>query len=572
MLRVGVIMYQTSFTKGQELVAERMVRELRRLGYEAFLITSQYHDWEPVVEAEEIAKRGGYLHTYDPELQIPVIRVAGWKSTWPPRRIFFSDFVAILQRIVEDLKLDVLITHSTLWNGPEDVAKFVAWRRGMAREGVPQDEVLFCHMSHYQEPTDDRYFLEERSFRKTWNEASLPRVLAEADLVLCTTPLEAEAMARLGVPKEKCFLFPGGIDADALEGSSEELWQKLPRSKKIVSYLGTIEERKNVLAVLKVAQELSDFKELHFVIAGRPEGEYGEKVRQEAQKLSNVTYLGPISDEEKAELIRSAHANIILSRSEALGLVQLEHLYAGVPVVTSGVGGQAWLIRHGQNGFVVKGPDDIKGAAEALLKLARDRRLWSKMSRNARASVKHFTLTELTLRLAKRLLQLYEERSAGAKKGIAPKEKVLEAWVRGGERVIATTERLILQRGARVLSVPYSSILSIRRAMKPRWWLVGAGAALVALAILMPALPLQPTWSALLAQGLPWLARLLFVPEGLWALRVLLLGFSVPAFMGGLKKGFTVICEDGLKVFVPEAYERALRIADRLTPRELFAE
>src|SRR5947209_1590293 len=115
LLRIGVVMYQTSLTKGQELVAQRMVREFRRQGHDAFLITSIYQDNEPAVSADEVKRRGGYVHIFDRDLGIPVIRVNSDNTTWPPRRISFVDFVGILTSIVDDLKLNVIITHSTLW-------------------------------------------------------------------------------------------------------------------------------------------------------------------------------------------------------------------------------------------------------------------------------------------------------------------------------------------------------------------------------------------------------------------------------------------------------------------------
>src|SRR5439155_1473299 len=111
-------MYQTSLTKGQELVAERMVREFRRQGYDAFLIT-----------------------------------------------------------------------HSTLWNGPEEVAKFMGWRRELIASGSIHEHMLFCHMSHFQEPSDERYPLEERSYREAWNKFSLARIVKDADMLLVTTPM-----------------------------------------------------------------------------------------------------------------------------------------------------------------------------------------------------------------------------------------------------------------------------------------------------------------------------------------------------------------------------------------------
>ena len=115
-------MYQTSRSKGQELVAQRMVREFNKLGNEAYLITSVFHDGEKVVSSENLTKIGGYVYSYDEELQIPIIRVESYIAKWPPRRIVFRDFISILEKIVDKFRLDVLITHSTLWNGPEDLS------------------------------------------------------------------------------------------------------------------------------------------------------------------------------------------------------------------------------------------------------------------------------------------------------------------------------------------------------------------------------------------------------------------------------------------------------------------
>src|SRR5271155_4134389 len=297
-------MYQTSLTKGQELVAQRMVKEFRRLGHDAFLITSIYQDSEPVVDPEAVKKRGGYVHVFDRELGIPVVRVGSDGTTWPPRRISFVDFVGVLTSIVDDLKLNVIITHSTLWNGPEEVVKFVAWRRKMMEGGAPRSPLVFCHMSHFQDASDERYAIVERSYRETWNDIILPQVLAEADLVLVTTPFEAESMKKMGAKEERLFLFPGGIDDEDIATLGDEhafrAKFKLPGEAKLVSFLGTVEERKNALEVVETAKLLLTRTDTRFVIAGRAEGEYADKVREAAGKLPNVSVIGPISDEEKA--------------------------------------------------------------------------------------------------------------------------------------------------------------------------------------------------------------------------------------------------------------------------------
>ena len=188
-MRIGVIMYQTSTSKGQELVAQRMVSYFRRLGHDAYLITSIYHDGKEVISEDSIADKE-YVLIEDHELNIPIIRVGSFTSRWPPRRILFKDSIHTLERIVNEFNLTVLITHSTLWNGPEEVAKFVEWRHNIKTLGGYQDPLIFCHMSHFHEPSAGRYSIIERSFRIAWNQLSLKTVLRVADLILVVTPFE----------------------------------------------------------------------------------------------------------------------------------------------------------------------------------------------------------------------------------------------------------------------------------------------------------------------------------------------------------------------------------------------
>ncbi len=182
------------------------------MNYDAFLITSPYQDEKPVISDEELAMHAGYVYTFDESLGIPVIRVGSAPTSWPPRRASLIDFIDTLAKIVDNFKLNVLITHSTLWNGPEEILKFVEWRRNLSRDGVPKLTPIFCHMSHFQEASPDRYGVVERSFREAWNQTSLSLIVREADLVLVVSPFEKEAMKERGAAEDRCFLFPGGID------------------------------------------------------------------------------------------------------------------------------------------------------------------------------------------------------------------------------------------------------------------------------------------------------------------------------------------------------------------------
>ncbi len=508
-------MYQTSKSKGQELVAQRMVREFIKLGHKAYLITSVFHDGEKVVMPENLTKIGGYIYAEDAELQIPIIRVESYIARWPPRRIVFRDFISTLEKIVDKYELDVLITHSTLWNGPEEVAKFVEWRRYMKDIGGYQDPLVFCQMSHFQEPTPKRYSLTELSFRTAWNRLTLPQIFSTANLIIVVTPLEKEAKVKMGADPEKCFLFPGGVDDEVflryanadVRGFVKGLG--ISADTKIVSFLGSLEERKNPLGVLKVAEKLQERKDIHFIIAGKGGSPYAEKVIQTAKTMPNVTYLGEINEQEKVLLIKASHVNLILSQLEALGLAQMEYMYNGVPVVTSAVGGQKWLIRNGIEGIHVKGAEDIEGAVAAIGKLVDNHSLWSELSGNAKKRAMDLSMSNLTADLNKALnVELLKERGLNeipseARSTLTAPENVLKSWSSGSWGVVATGKRLFIKRGIfsrKVTEIPYTNVSSIEYMRRYSWKTLLLGAAFSAFLFALPFM--GPIFSRALLLGL----------------------------------------------------------------------
>ena len=408
-MNIGVVMYQTSFTKGQELVAQRMARELTRQGHRAYLITGPYHDDKLVEDYGKLERSvEGYLFYEKSEFQVPLIRVDGYVSTWPPRRIMFRDFVSVLRRLSGRFGLDTIISHSTLWNGPEEITKFVMWKRMMKAQGLDEGEVIYSHMSHYQPPDPMRYDVVERAFRITWNSMIFPHIFRTAKVLLCTTPIEEDQMVAMGAKREQCHLYPGGFDEEAFrkyrtkDPTSFLEKYSISTDAKLVTYLGTVEERKNPLAVVRVARMLKGSEGVRFVIAGYPSNQ-AKQVREEAKGLRNLSYLGAISEEEKVALIRTSYVNILLSRMEALGLTQLEFMYCGIPIITSAVGGQRWLVRDRIDGVHVKGPEDLKGAAEAVKTLVNKPELRDRLGINAKNRVSKLTLSKITSELVSRL-------------------------------------------------------------------------------------------------------------------------------------------------------------------------
>jgi glycosyltransferase involved in cell wall biosynthesis len=580
--RIGVIMYQTSKSKGQELVAQRMVREFIKSGYKAYLITSIYHDRIKVVSPKELRKTEGYTYIEDNKLGIPIIRVDSYITRWPPRRIFFRDFMSTLERIVDKFQLDVLITHSTLWNGPEEVAKFIEWRRDMKNIGGYRDPLVFCHMSHFQEPSPKRYSLTERSFRVAWNRLAIPQIFSTANLILVVTPLEKEAQVKMGAKAEKCFLFPGGVDDELFQRYSNINIKsflkrlKIRKNTKIVSYLGSLEERKNPLAILKIAGMLQERRDIHFIIAGRGDSFYAKEIIELCNGLPNVTYVGEVSEQAKMLLIKASYLNILLSRSEALGLTQLEFMYLGIPVVTSAVGGQAWLIQNEVEGIHVGGPDDIKGSVAAITKLVDNPTLWNELSANAKKKAISLTISKLTANLDESIAEeLIKERGltkipSEIRVTLAEPENVLRSWSSGNWRVVATGQRLFIKKGIisrKITEIPYANISSIEHTRRYSWKTLIIGSTISLLLFIEPSL--RPIFSRVFIQKLEELMRFLLtdaflqspiVEAFLDVLPIIPLLIAVTAFAIQARTGFSLQGPGIRPLYLPREFQEVIAI------------
>jgi hypothetical protein len=163
---------------------------------------------------------------------------------------------------------------------------------------------------------------------------------------------------------------------------------------------------------------------------------------------------------------------------EALGVTQLEFMFEGVPVITSGVGGQSWIVRDGEEGIQVKGPDDIDGAVNAVIDLADNRSKWQKLSTNARERAKKYTLTNLMQQLDSAITKEIENESglstlpSEVRSTISEPEYVVHTWSHGTLKVAATERRVFIQRGRlsrSTLELPYSNIHSIEHVRQYRW-------------------------------------------------------------------------------------------------------
>ncbi len=155
--------------------------------------------------------------------------------------------------------------------------------------------------------------------------------------------------------------------------------------KKVVGYIGRLEEWKGVTSLIEAAEiVLGRRQDVRFIIAGTgPEEGKLKKMVDSSSLLSEGVELIGYSDDPIALL---AECDIVVNTSiepEPLARSALEALAAGVPVVASDSGGNPEIVEDGSNGFLYRTGDPVSLAA-ALERLLEDDDLRRKCSTGAR--------------------------------------------------------------------------------------------------------------------------------------------------------------------------------------------
>lgn len=217
------------------------------------------------------------------------------------------------------------------------------------------------------------------------------RLLRRADCIITATQGHIDGSDYLPQFREKCRVIPYGITPeDYLSVRKKPVLSELcnyPDSVKVF-FTGRLVYYKGVDVLLK---SFKNVKGCELFIAGTGELEYSLKHYAETHRIDNrVHFLGFLPDEK----LRQAYADCDIfvlpsvAKSEAFGIVQLEAMVYGKPVINTDLpSGAPCVSLDGQTGITVP-PSDAEALAEAINKLAADRRLREMYGNNAAERVK----------------------------------------------------------------------------------------------------------------------------------------------------------------------------------------
>ena len=255
------------------------------------------------------------------------------------------------------------------------------------RSVVTIHDVIFLHQPDYYKPID-RWI-----YRLKFRYAGL-----HADRVITVSEFSKREIVRLlGIPAEKIDVVYQGIylDFDGVATADvERVRAAYGLPSRYILYVGTIEERKNMMLVARAMKRLADQgrlpDDMKLVLVGR-KTPYAEVLRNylaAAGLAERVSMVHDVTFADLPSVYRGAEYLVYPSRIEGFGIPMLEAAAAGIPAI--GCTGSSLEEAGGSGAFYV-GPDDDEAMADCMLRLWTDEALKKERSAMGRAHAERFS-------------------------------------------------------------------------------------------------------------------------------------------------------------------------------------
>jgi phosphatidylinositol alpha-mannosyltransferase len=193
-------------------------------------------------------------------------------------------------------------------------------------------------------------------------------------------------------------IIPNGVDLEAF--ANAEPYEELRDGTLNILFLGRFEERKGLIHLLKGYHRLRKRRvdaRLLVVGTGPKQREYRRFVG--LRGIRDVEWLGRVSDEQKVRYFASADIYCAPNTGqESFGIVLLEAMAAGVPIVASDIHGFKRVVERNVQGILVE-PRNPRAIAAALYALARDPELRHEMGEAGRRRAPEFSWDRVTERI-----------------------------------------------------------------------------------------------------------------------------------------------------------------------------
>ena len=219
-------------------------------------------------------------------------------------------------------------------------------------------------------------------------------IVAGADRIVVASAHEKHLLTALyHADGEKIAVVPCGVDLERFYPIDKETARRslgLRDGERIILFVGRIEPLKGIDILISAAAQLHEDENFRVLIVGgdaRAEAQVAE-LRALAERLDvdhHISFVGAVAHEKLPMYYNAADVCVVPSYYESFGLVAVEAMACGVPVVASRVGGLTTTVSDGETGYLIpwRCPEPFAERLELLLDNDELRRSFGRAGREA---------------------------------------------------------------------------------------------------------------------------------------------------------------------------------------------
>ncbi|MUV05641.1 glycosyltransferase [Planococcaceae bacterium Storch 2/2-2] len=197
------------------------------------------------------------------------------------------------------------------------------------------------------------------------------RILKGADAVITVgEKLKQDVLQQFGVSNDKVHVLSMGVDPTVFHVMPQELAREtlgISKDETMILYVGNIIRAKGLDELIEAYKQITYTKEQLslYMIGSQKDEQYVESVKDRLNVLDNVHLINPQNQSSLAKWMSASDVFVLPSHHEGFGLVALEAMAVGVPVVGTNVGGLPYLLKDGA-GILVE-PHNPASLAEGIV-------------------------------------------------------------------------------------------------------------------------------------------------------------------------------------------------------------
>ena len=213
-----------------------------------------------------------------------------------------------------------------------------------------------------------------------------------SEVIVNSNYMKNELQRLFGLPYEKINVIPNGVNLNLFNDVQKDydFRRKFAMdNEKIILFIGRLVYEKGIQTLISAMPKiLANYHDSKLIIAGK--GGMLDELKAQVNSLglgNKVYFTGHLASKDVQKMYKCADISVFPSTYEPFGIVALEAMLSGTPVVVSDIGGLNEIVDHGINGMksYAGNPNSL---ADSILSLLFDPKLCDTVTQNAKAKVK----------------------------------------------------------------------------------------------------------------------------------------------------------------------------------------